>query len=242
MHYRFWLIAALCYSLYGCYPRPYAENIAVAAKTYSSSPDRLTESLFDTEGRTISEADITRVLDGYIEIPDSARVALLNLESATLRRYYPSYWSDENYRLLQQSFIDTLEHSLWRSDRVQRVNLLPQLLLSNDRNIFTLRESAVRMQADLLFIFSIYSNTYNKVRVFNKDQTKAYATCEGLLLDIRTGIVPFSTVVSRDYVATNQDSDASAADRSRRAETEASLRAVAEVAVQLRTFLTDRER
>jgi hypothetical protein len=237
MSYRFVLFSGLLFCLFGCYPRPYPEAGA-GSVNYGPPPEQLTQSLFAGEGRTISEADIGRILDGYIEIPDSARVALLNLESATLRRYYPSYWSDENYRLLQQAFIDTLEYQLLSSGRVRRVSLLPQLLLSKERTIFTLRESAVRLQADLLFVFRIYSNTYNKVRVFNKDQTKAYATCEGLLLDIRTGIVPFSTVVSRDYVATTQAEDASAADRSRRAETEASRRAVAAVAEQLGVFLT----
>jgi hypothetical protein len=232
------LLCGLMLSLLACTPRAYLAPESAPFQSTNTDPERLSESLFDAKESTISEEGIARILDGYIVLPDSARVALLNLESKTLRRYYPSYWSDENYRLLQQGFIDTLISNLDRTGRVQRVSLLPQLLLSNEPTIFSLRESAVRMQTDLLFVFSIYSTTYNRVRVFNKDETKAYATCEGLLLDIRTGIVPFTTVVSRDYVATNTATDANAGDRSRRAETEASRQALAEVADRLRLFLT----
>ena len=52
--------------------------------------------------------------------------------------------------------------------------------------------------ADLLLVFRVGSDTYSQYRTFAKDKTKAYSTCELVLLDVRTGLVPFTRVTSRD--------------------------------------------
>jgi hypothetical protein len=52
------------------------------------------------------------------------------------------------------------------------------------------------MQADLLLVFRVSSDTYTQYRAFAKDKVKAYSTCEMVLLDIRTGLVPFTRVIS----------------------------------------------
>lgn len=61
-----------------------------------------------------------------------------------------------------------------------------------------LREAAVRMQADLLLAYRVGSDTYSQYRTVARDKVKAYSTCELVLLDVRTGLVPFTRVVSRE--------------------------------------------
>ena len=49
-----------------------------AAQTYSPRPvETITESLFDSKDRTISEADIQRLLNGDIKLPDTIRIAII---------------------------------------------------------------------------------------------------------------------------------------------------------------------
>ncbi|HEY5912435.1 MAG TPA: hypothetical protein VJA21_17675 [Verrucomicrobiae bacterium] len=47
---------------------------------------------------------------------------------------------------------------------------------------------------------------------------KAYSTCELVLLDVRTGLVPFTRVASREKLELKQSSDLDTSEAMRRAE------------------------
>lgn len=49
-------------------------------------------------------------------------------------------------------------------------------------------------------------------------QAKAYSTCEGFLLDVRTGLIPFSRTITKDYLATKEKRDANIKETMARAE------------------------
>lgn len=62
------------------------------------------------------------------------------------------------------------------------------------------------------------SDTYSQYRAFAKDKVKAYSTCELVLLDVRTGLVPFTRVVSRERLELKQTADLDLSETMRRAE------------------------
>jgi hypothetical protein len=74
------------------------------------------------------------------------------------------------------------------------------------------------MQADLLLVFRVGSDTYSQYRTFAKDKARAYSTCELVLLDVRTGLVPFTRVVSRERLELKQPTDLDLSETQRRAE------------------------
>ena len=43
--------------------------------------------------------------------------------------------------------------------------------------------------------------------MFKKNEVKAFATCESLLMDIRTGVIPFSDVLTHDVLKKKEDED-----------------------------------
>ncbi len=217
-------------------PRSYAVTEGAYQQSVSEPPI-LTQSLFKNEEATISEEDIQRILSSDIVLPDSLRIAVLNYGSSSVSRYYASYWSSEEYLRLQQDYIDLIEQQLAPLPNVRRIQLLPKLVTGTHPTISTLRESAVRLQADLLFIFSIHSDIYTNYRLFNKNEAKAYATCETLLLDIRTGIIPHAEVATRDTLLVKFDAETGDEELRRRAETEASRLVLREVAERLRRYV-----
>ena len=150
----------------------------------------ITKSLFDSKDRTISEEDIQRLLSGEIQIPDTVRVALFKYSSTSINRYYTNWWTDEEYLKTQQSFVDTLVSQIGTSSKVKKVIPVPALMTSANPNMTQLRETAVRLQADILVVYSITSDIYYKYKVFQKNQAKAFATCETILMDTRTGVIP----------------------------------------------------
>ena len=135
----------------------YNDRATLVMPNPEAMSESITQSLFQDQGRTISEADIQRLLDGEIKIPDSARLALykISASSNSIRRYYSYQTSNEELLKWQQNQIETLSESINNSRQVSKVMLMPSLLTHNSPNLTNLRESAVRMQADLLLIFSI---------------------------------------------------------------------------------------
>lgn len=200
-------------------------------------PENISRSLFRHDQQTISEDDIQRLLNGRINLPDTLRIALLNYGSNTISRYYQAYRSSEEYLKLKQSYIDTFLKELSTNGRIARIILMPELLLGPQPNLLTLRETAVRLQADVLFIFSLNSDIYYEYKTFRKDEAKAFATCEALMMDIRTGMIPFSEVISRDAIARKSPADANDTELRKRAEKEAVESVLAAVSRRLNEYL-----
>ena len=185
-------------------PQSYLQS---AALDQSGTTPTISESLFAAKDRTISEADIQRLLNGRIQIPDTVRVAVYRFGGVSTNRYYIAQWNNEEFLKTQQSFLDTLMVQLQPLDRVEEVFLVPSMLTQANPNMTQLREAAVRLQADLLLVFSVNSDIYYKYKTFKKNESKAFATCESILLDTRTGVIPHSHVVTRESLVVKEKED-----------------------------------
>jgi hypothetical protein len=100
-----------------------------------------------------------------------------------------------------------------------------------------LRQAAARFQADALLIYRTSTPTYDSQKWFKKDESKAYCTVEAILLDTRTGIVPFSTVVTEFYSTQRSASDSDLSETTAKAEQQAIAKAWLELADQTVEFL-----
>lgn len=197
----------------------------------------ITQSLFDDRDRTISEENIQRLLNGRINLPDTIRIAIHRFSKSPVNRYYYSYWTDEDFLKTQQAFIDVIVNSLTKSKRVKKVILIPAMMMSTKPTITNLRETAVRLQCDLLLVFSVTSDLYYKYKFLNKDEAKAFATTESMLLDTRTGVVPFSYVVTKDYLTKKTGEDMNQDELRKRAEQQAIVESLIDTGDKLKDFL-----
>ena len=198
----------------------------------------LATSLFPSDRAVLGDEAVDRILSSKLELPIRAKIALMKFPGSWTGRYYgSSWWHNEEYLKLQQGHVDTLSGTLMASDQITEVMPLPSLMIPQQISIPVLREAAVRMQADLLLVFRVAGDTYSKYRLFNKDQIKAYSTCELVLLDVRTGLVPFARVLTRDHLELKQSTDFDLAETMRRAEERAASEALKTAADQLVTFV-----
>jgi hypothetical protein len=165
----------------------------------------ITQSLFNDKNSTISEENIQKILNGNYQLPEKLRVAIVKLESKQYQRAY--YWTNEAYLKTQQSYLDLFSKKFENSQRVTSVSVIPDLLISNSPTFANIRESAVRTQADLVAIYSITSEIYSKYKLFSSTDIKAFATIQFIILDVRTGLIPFSTIVTKDYQSKKQKED-----------------------------------
>lgn len=88
--------------------------------------------------------------------------------------------------------------ALQSSQRLTRVSWLPSLLIPEKMTVPLLREAAARFQADLLLVYRSPCQRFQDYRLFGTDKAKTYCVAEGILLDVRTGVIPFSTATTQE--------------------------------------------
>ena len=192
------------------------------------------QSLFSDKTSTISEENIQKVLEGNIELPQQLRIALVKVDGNNEGKYY---WNDESYLKNQQSYIDLFTSTLQQSSRVKKVTLIPDLLVSKQLTYTNLREAAVRMQADVVVLFSVTSDVYTKYKAFAKDDIKAFATTQLIVLDVRTGLVPFSTISTKDILSQKKKEETDVYEARNRIKNEAVLLTISEIGQKVTAYL-----
>jgi hypothetical protein len=193
----------------------------------------ITESLFVDKQATISEENIQKILSSKMALPEKLRIAIVKLETPS--RYYN--WSDEEYIKLQQLYIDKFTTQLKTHPKVEKVSVMPGLLAGRNPSVSQIREVAVRMQADMTLIFTTASDVYSKYRLFNKPNVKAFATTQLILMDTRTGLVPFTEIITRDFLSEKTSADADIAETRNRALREAVQLTINELNDKLLVYL-----
>jgi len=226
------LCAAVLVLCFACNnTRPIRQPIQAS---YEPEPP-ITQSLFTDKTSTISEEDIQKILDGAYALPEKLRVSLVKLKGTQDRQN--SYWIDEAYLQSQQEYLDLFTAKFKQSERVKRVLNIPALLVSNNPTFTTIREAAVRTQSDMVAIYTIDSDLYAKYKLFARSDIKAFATTQLIMLDVRTGLIPFSTVVTKEYQSNRQESELNDEEAASRIKHEAVILTIQEIGEQITQFL-----
>lgn len=210
-------------------------NEYVTAYGYANQEPSITQSLFDDKSSTISEENIQKILDGDYNLPNNLRVAFVKLESAQSQRRH--YWSDESYLKSQQQYLDLFSEKFKNSNRVKSIATIPDMLISKNPTFTSIRESAIRTQSDIVVVYSINSDIYSQYKLFSKTNIKAFATTQLIILDVRTGLVPFTTIVTKDFQDKKNDADLNELEAANRIKNQAVLLTIDEIGKQITDFL-----
>lgn len=184
-------------------------------------------------GEQLSDADIERILNFKLELPQQNRVAILNLSEDSQWRNY-----SRNFNQLTNTMSSELVQTMLRSSKVYDASFLPSMLVPESRTVPYLREAAARYQADLLLVYRSGCRSYQKYRFVSSDKTRAYCNVEAALLDTRKGIVPFTSVSTNEYTAAKSTREVNFRETVRKAELEAIAKSLGEIADDLVDFLS----
>ena len=195
----------------------------------------ITQSLFNDKLSTITEQGIQQILDGTYRLPQQLRVAIVRIDNDPQRRAY--YWNDEAYLKTQQSYLDLFTEKLKQSSRVTKVSTIPDLLISKTPSFTNIREASVRLQADIVLVYSITSDLYSKYKLFTRPDIKAFATTQLIILDVRTGLIPFSAIVTKDIVSQRKKEELDNSETRNRIQNEAVLLTINELVQKISEFL-----
>jgi hypothetical protein len=225
------LFAVLSLFLAGCdtvQPHVAGQTVLPSQSLVDSAPAEKEPppvSLFPADQAVLPDAVVAKILASAVQVYDQPKLAIIKFPDNGIQYFGPYYWRNEDYVKLQENQIDAIASALSTSE-MGRIFPLPSLMTPHQMTIPLLREAAVRVQADLLLVYRIHSDVYSRSRAFAKDKVKAYSTCELVLLDIATGIAPFTKVVTRDRLAAQTPDDFDLSETRRRAEQEATSEAL----------------
>ena len=223
-------VLALALAFFSCAQYSTSPN-AMSSPEYQAR-EEMTESLFKADQAVLSNEDIARILSTRVTLPANARAAVLRYGL----RNETAYWSEEFARM-DQNIATNFVTKLGASERLSDVALLPSMLIPKEMAIPYLREAAARFQADVLLVYRTASQTFSKHNVFVKDETRAYCIVEAVLLDVRTGIVVFSSVMTENFTTKKGDGEMNLYETTKRAEQEAVGKALTKIADDLILFL-----
>jgi len=175
---------------------------------YSNNGGEITESLFSDKASTISEDNIQMILNGTYYLPEKLKVAVLNIDKgSTSRGGYYSYYSENEYLTSRQKYVDYITDNLASQNRVEKISWIPSMMTGANPTFTSIREAAVRMQADIVIVYSISEgNIYTKHKVFSSEH-KAFATTQVMVMDVRTGLIPLTDISTKDYFIPKEEKD-----------------------------------
>lgn len=226
---RFTILLVSVFLLSGCTtvspdPRPSAYYESAT----SSQPG---SSLFSGDAETLSDDAIQKILAYKYEPPTLSRIALM-----PFGREIWSSWSEE-LALASESIQSKVLDRLRASPSVYDASYLPSILVPQTRTVPHLREAAARYQADLLLVYRSYCQSFERYRFFAADKSRAYCGVEAVLLDTRTGLVPFTTVATRTYDVVENATDTNFRETRLRAQLNATADAMGDVSTEIVQFL-----
>jgi hypothetical protein len=230
------LAVCLVLAIAGCSPnRPYNGVAGPGADALERAT--LGESLFPEDQAVLGNEELKTILASPVVLPERAKLAVVRFG----RMPYWWGWSEEFVRTNEQidnQFLGTLR----RSARLREVAYLPSLVMPPVRTVPHVRQAAARLQADLVLIYRTSTSNYGQQKWFRAKRTRAYSTVEAVLLDTRTGVIPFSTVVSERFAAAESKKDYGFDETVARAEQQAIGRAWQRLAAEAVAFLDSAER
>jgi hypothetical protein len=237
MKYFFYVILPF-FVLLSCTTPRYTASPIQHENKFSDDGETITQSLFSDKNSTISEENIQKILDGNFKLPQQLRVAIVKVENTSSNRsYYWNYRNDELYLKTQQSYLDFFSDQLKQSQRVISVSVIPDILLTKPQTFTNIREAAVRLQADIVIVYSITTDIYSKYKLFTKPDIKAFATTQLIMLDVRTGLIPFSTIVTKDQLSKKQENELDNNEATSRIQKEAVQMTIEEIGKRLLDYI-----
>lgn len=207
--------------------RPDAYFKGIALEEEASGRD----SLFSSDSAVLADEDVKQILAFRFKPQSMNRIAIL-----PIGQIYWHGWSDELDKA-GQAVQTALIGKLRKAPSVFDAAYLPTLLVPEKKTIGHLREAAARFQSDLLLVYKASFRTYEKYTFFSPDKSKAYCNLEGIVLDTRTGIVPFTILVTRTFIAEQQKADMNFQETIRKAQLSALESALSEVGDEVVAFL-----
>jgi len=203
-------------------PNAYYNNLSVNS---FSGALKIKPLAFDIRKKGLSNKDFVSIISHKIKLPKVIRIAVIKLHND----YYWRSFSSE-LSILSKSMVTGFFDVLKSSKRVYDASFLPSLIVPNSYSLTGLRVAAANYQADLLLTYKAQCHSFTKRKIFKADKSKSYCTVEAILMDVRTGITPFSMTATNTFLAIENKQDINFEETTKKAQLESISKSLGEIA------------
>lgn len=194
----------------------------------------LSTSLFTADDLVVTDEAVKTILESRVDVPADARVAVVLLG----RRPNWAGWNSEIAQASDAVYRDFLA-SLESHPNIAAAEFVPQLLMPKTADIANLRLAALRMRCDMLLVYTSTTGEYQDRNFLGPDRVRAYAKVEALLVDVRTGTVPATTIITGFAEAKKTKDDKDLRDAKLRAQLGATAEAWMQMSEDARAYFTE---
>lgn len=172
------------------------KNAFVETEEYQNRQS-LTQSYYKEGETKLSENQIRDLLTKKQELPSNLKIAvarigheskLTSLLNMTSRRNLGLHITGEN-----ENMFTKLQG---KDKRIKTMAVIPLNLMPANPDIRNLRDVAALMQANLLLILDTNSRTDSKFHIHKKNEVKATATIEAIIIDVLSGVITYTSVAT----------------------------------------------
>ena len=194
---------------------------------YQKRP-QLRQSLLDSSG-ALNETAVQKILTSKVALPKTVNLAVVRLSDSS---------EGLDFQMIDQEVAEKFYNKANWGPRVQSVIPVPQVMIAKPATLTSLRQAAALLQADALLIIKPVSYSDFKFQWFEDDKAKGITSLEVLLLDTRTSVVPYTSIVTETAEIAKDKSDYSQYELLGRAKKASEAKALMQVAPALQKFMS----
>ena len=208
---RFFLIMTLIAMIQSCASNS-TKNTYTNSKEYQSRKE-IKKDYLKAEGETFSSKDIKNLLNQKINLKRPLKLAVVKLghdnELSGAQVYQTRMYSFNRSRknLMTKKSSKLFHEMTTKSKYIKDISLIPEFIMPEDQNFKNLRDVAALMQADLLLVLKTRSFTDHDFHLHKKNESKAIATIQAVVIDVKTGVIPFTSIATNQFLAKKSDKD-----------------------------------
>jgi len=221
-----YLTLALALTLAGCASKQ-KDYDYMANDEYRNKP-QLRQSLVNSN-EPLSEAAVQKILSSKVALPTSINLAIVRLADSA---------DGLDFQTVDQEVAEKFYGKENWGPRVRSVIPVPQVMLAKPVTLNGLRQAAALLQADALLIIKPMSVSDWRLGWFEQDKAKGVTSLEVLLLDTRTSVVPYTSVITEMAEISKDKADYSNYELMNRAKKASENKALLQVAPAVQKFIT----
>jgi hypothetical protein len=199
----------------------------MSSAEYQMRP-QLRQSLVNSS-EPLNEAAIQKILSSKVAFPKTIHLAIVRLSESS---------DGLDFQMIDQEIAEKFYNKVNWGNRVRSIIPVPQVMIAKPATLTSLRQAAVLLQADALLIIKPVSYSDWKFQWFEDDKAKGITSLEVLLLDTKTSVVPYTSIITETVEIRKDKADYGNDELMNRAKKASEVKALLQVAPAVQKFMS----
>lgn len=163
----------------------------------------------NNKGKNLSAQEISGLLNKKINLKRPLKMAVVKLSHKNELHTNAMAFDQTSFQksIITKANSAHFKNIVKNSKYIQDVSLIPEFIMPKEDDFKSLRDVAALMQADLLLILKTNSYTDYDFNMTEKNKAKAIATIQAIVLDVKTGVIPFTSIATNEFLAKKEKKD-----------------------------------